>query len=129
MFRYILKRLVLMIITMVIIITIVFFLLRLMDGYPKAIEAKIANAKTSAEIDSIIASYNPEKNAFIAFFNYIGALFNGDFGTYYNDTTKTIPKIFFGPMKYTLSLPIKEERLSHLAVMMIFGYLLIISLW
>ena len=101
MLKYIFKRIGLLVLTMIIIITVVFFLLRIMDGYPKAIEVKIAAAKPN-QIKSILASYNPEPNAFIAFFNYIANIFHGDFGKYYTDVTKTIPKIFFGPMKYTM---------------------------
>ena len=100
--KYILKRIMLLAVTMIIIVTIVFFLLRLMDGYPKAIETQLANAKKPAEMDAILASYDHESNSFIAFFNYIGKIFKGDFGIYYNNTTKTIPETFFGPMKYTM---------------------------
>ena len=102
MFRYILKRIGLLILTMIIIITVVFFLLRLMDGYPKAIETAVSNAKTSAEADAILAAYNPEPNAFLAYFNYMGNAFQGNFGVYYDDVTKTIPQTFFSPMKYTM---------------------------
>ena len=102
--KYILKRLGLMFFTITLIVISVFFLLQLMPGYPKAIEAKIESAKTPEERSAIIASYNTEPNAFLAFFKYIRNVFNGDFGIYYSDTTKTIPQIFITPLGYTLMI-------------------------
>ena len=103
MFKYILKRIGLLFITLVIIITVVFFLLQLVKGYPSAIEAKLEAASNNpAAIKGILLSYSQESNSFVAFWSYISDIFNGDFGLYYQDTSKTIPEIFFKPMKYTL---------------------------
>ena len=104
MLKYISKRIALMLITLIIIITAVFFLLRIMPGMPKAIEAQFTAAKTPEEQQNILDSYNPDPNSFVAFIHYIKNIFHGDFGTYYASPTETIPHLFFKPMKYTLMI-------------------------
>ena len=104
MFKYLLKRILLLILTMVVIITVVFFLLQLVKGYPKAIQSQLDQAKTKDEIDGILASVKAGDNSFVEFFQYIKNLFHGSFGTYYADPSKTIPQMFFKPMKYTMMI-------------------------
>ena len=104
MFKYILKRIGLLFVTLVIIVTVVFFLLQLVKGYPSAIEAKLESVKTDSERNAILAAYSESSNSFGAFWEYISNIFTGDFGIYYQDPSKTIPEIFFKPMKYTMMI-------------------------
>ena len=122
MFKYILKRIGLLFVTLIIIVTVVFFLLQLVKGYPTAIESKLDKAKTPQEINSILASYSQEGNSFEAFWNYISNVFSGDFGLYYQDTSKTIPEIFFKPMKYTMMI-VGPAFLLGTTLGVIFGFI------
>ena len=102
--KYILKRISLLILTMIVIITVVFFLLQLIKGYPVSIETELDKAKTPDEAKAILASYHQGGSSFSAFVSYIKNMFHGNFGTYYEDPTKTIPQMFFKPMKYTMMI-------------------------
>ena len=102
--KYILKRILLLILTLIVIITVVFFLLQLIKGYPVAIETELDKAKDENARKAILASFNQTGNSFTAFWQYVKGLFHGNFGTYYGDQSKTIPHMFFKPMKYTMMI-------------------------
>lgn len=104
--RYIFKRLFLLVIALFVIVTIAFFLMQLIPGYPKAVETQISMAKPE-QIPGIIARYNlDETNPFVEYGNYISGLFHGDLGIYYETPSRSIWSVFMGPMKFTMMVTI-----------------------
>lgn len=106
MLRYILKRILLLTIALFVIITVAFFLMQLIPGYPKPIEDKILAAKNPDQVAAIINEYKLNDNAFVKYGDYIGGLFHGDLGTYYRSPSQSIWQLFMGPMKYTMMVSI-----------------------
>ncbi|NQZ66176.1 MAG: ABC transporter permease [Mycoplasmatales bacterium] len=110
MFKYIIKRLLLALLTIVVGLTIVFFLLRAIGKEPTAITEKISAAslgEKNLSPEQIAQSvyneynYNPNISSFSAFGEYIKNIFKGDFGYNFTNPTKTIPQQFSEPLKYT----------------------------
>lgn len=110
--KYIFKRIILALLTMVIALTITFFLLRLVNKEPSAIEEEISrrimNNPHSSPITIknniyITYDYHPNWNAFKAFGHYLSKLIHGNFGIYYANKSldKSIPEQFAEPLKYT----------------------------
>ncbi|CAM9110895.1 ABC transporter permease [Mycoplasma marinum] len=108
--KYILKRLILALITLIIALTITFFLLRLINREPTAITNEISKLQSNAkhtsqkDIRELVYqkyNYHPEWNIFKAFGNYISGIFHNDFGFYYKKPLNTIPHQFAKPLKYT----------------------------
>lgn len=108
--KYILKRLFLALITIIVALTITYFLLRMINKVPTALEAKVQAALTAnkgrdpegttkAIYDA--AGYYPDMNAFEAFGQYVSGVFHGDFGAYFTDQNKSIQTLFAEPLKYT----------------------------
>ena len=110
MFNYIFKRLILSVLTIIIALTITFFLLKLINKTPSALEAKIT-ATMAANKNLTIPqatknvfeanNYHPEWGAFEAYGHYVSDLFHGSFGAYYEKPQKSIPTQFVEPLKYT----------------------------
>lgn len=106
MLRYIFKRIILLTIALFVIITIAFFLMQLIPGYPKPIDEKILAAKNPEQVANIINAYNLDDNAFQKYADYISGLFHGDLGTYYRSPVTPIWDVFMGPMKFTMMVSI-----------------------
>lgn len=77
MLRYILKRLFSMLITLLIVITIVFFLVRMVPGDPLASMARNLPDQVKA---NFYAKYGLDKPLFTQYLLYMKGLFHGDFG-------------------------------------------------
>ena len=108
--KYILKRILLFIITIVIVITITFFLTRAINKTPKAIIELITQKQQSnpkASLNEITEQvykqmdYHPDWSPFKAFGHYFANIFKGDFGKYYAKPDSTILKQFATPLKWT----------------------------
>ncbi|MFB6299950.1 MAG: ABC transporter permease [Halobacteriales archaeon] len=82
--KYILRRLVLMALSLVIIITLLFFLFRLVPGGPMA--AIISPAMTPQTRQAVIEQFGLNDPLWVQYLRYIGNLLQGDFGRsfYYN---------------------------------------------
>lgn len=105
MLRYVIKRIILLVIALFAIITISFFLMELIPGYPKALEATLLDPHlTSQEKQELLAPFN--ENPFVSYGKYISGIFHGDFGTDYSMPTMPIPTYFIQGMKYTMMVSI-----------------------
>lgn len=75
-FRYILRRILLMALTLFIIITVTFLLLQFLPGSPFANEELL----TETQINMLYETYGLNDPIHIQYFNYIGNVLKGDFG-------------------------------------------------
>lgn len=109
MLKYIFKRISLMIFTVIIIFILLFFLMQFIPGFPKSIKESLDTASSKEQFDNIIKSYNEinDPNPIVSFGNYLSGIFNdGNWGTYFADTTKEIPNLFFGSFKTTIIITV-----------------------
>lgn len=74
--RYILRRILLMALTLFIIITVTFLLLQFLPGSPFANEELL----TETQIQMLYETYGLNEPIYIQYFNYIANVFKGDFG-------------------------------------------------
>lgn len=75
-FRYILRRIFLMALTLFIIITVTFLLLQFLPGSPFANEELL----TETQIQMLYETYGLNEPIYVQYFNYIANVFKGDFG-------------------------------------------------
>ncbi len=111
--KYILKRLVLFILTIVIVIVITFFLTRAINKTPIEIQNQITKkleashgqgSMSESDIRALVYAkmdYHPDWSPFKAFAHYFANLFKGDFGKYYAKPYSTIVHEFTSPLKWT----------------------------
>ncbi|TCG10928.1 ABC transporter permease [Mycoplasma todarodis] len=113
MFKYILKRLALLLLSLFIVVTITFFLMDLMPGYPKALED--ASMKPHApKIEVLAKEYGLNDPIFERYGRYLSGIFHLKFGDVYNPTYKgtTIPNLFFKPLKYSMLVTVPAFVIS-----------------
>lgn len=87
--RYLLKRIFYMILTLLIVATVTFFLMKLMPGSPYANEAKM----THQQIQIMNKQYGLDKPVWQQYLIYIGGMLHGDLGTsfqYSNQPVSTL---------------------------------------
>lgn len=87
--RYLLKRIFYMILTLLIVATVTFFLMKMMPGSPYANEAKM----THTQIEIMNRQYGLNKPVWQQYLIYIGGLLHGDLGTsfqYSNQPVSTL---------------------------------------
>lgn len=101
MLKYIFKRLILLFLSLAIIVTLTFFLMRLMPGKPTAVLEATKDMKPE-DADAYFSSLGLNDGSFEAFGKYIKGIFHGDWGTYYKIPAASIPSIFFHGLRYSL---------------------------
>lgn len=74
--KYLLKRIFYLFLTLFIVATVTFFLMKLMPGTPLQNEAKL----TATEKAAILAQYGLDKPVWLQYFIYIGGIFKGSLG-------------------------------------------------
>ena len=85
MLKYVLKRVVAAVLTILVLITIVFFLVRLMPGEP------FTSAKLTPEVaENMRAYYGFDKPMIVQYLQYMGNLLQGDFGYSMKYTNRTL---------------------------------------
>ncbi len=100
--KYIFKRLVAAVLTMWVLITVVFFLVRLMPGDP------FQNPKMTAEIRANMESYYGfDKPLIVQYGNYMKNLFKGDLGYSMKFTNKTVNGIIAESFPFSADLGIR----------------------
>jgi len=82
--KYILKRILISLFTLLAITLILFILLQLMPGSPFNDEKLSADQRAA-----LYAKYGLDKPVFVQFFKYVGNMFRGDFGVSYNISKNT----------------------------------------
>ena len=86
MLRFILRRLLVAIPTLLVIVTVAFFMMRLSPGSPF-----VSGARMSPQIlKNIEAKFGFDKPLYVQYFNYVGGVLHGDFGPSLKYKTKTV---------------------------------------
>jgi len=112
--NYILKRFAISIFTVLVLITAVFFLVRILPGDP------FSSAKMTPEIKAnMMAYYGFDKPLYQQFFQYISNLFHGDLGTSLKSPGRGINDVLATTFPYSADLGVRA-----LVVSSVFGVLL-----
>lgn len=100
--KYILKRIGLSLITIFVLITIVFFLVRLMPGGP------FSSEKMTPEIEAVMeAYYGLDKPLYIQYLTYLGNILHGDFGYSMKYVNRTVNAILAESFPYSFDVGIR----------------------
>ena len=101
--KYIVKRALISLATLLVLITAVFFLVRLMPGDPFASEKMPPEVKANME-----AYYGLDKPLIVQYFRYMGQLLKGNMGYSMNYSNKTVNDIIKATFPYSADLGIKS---------------------
>lgn len=105
--KYVIKRVVAAIITLFVLVTVVFFLVRLMPGDP------FTSDKLSPEVkENMIAYYGFDKPLIQQYFTYMGNLLRGNFGYSMKFTNKTVNGIIAETFPFSADLGIRALVLA-----------------
>ena len=113
--KYILKRVFYMILTLFIVATATFFLMKAMPGSPYANEAKM----TPTQIKIMNEQYGLNKPVFVQYLIYLGGMFNGDFGTSFQYANQSVTSLILPRLAVSMQL-----GLQAMVVGVVFGVLL-----
>lgn len=86
MLRFILRRLLVAIPTLLVIVTVAFFMMRLSPGSPFVSGARMA----PQILKNVEAKFGFDKPLYVQYFNYVGGVLHGDFGPSLKYKTKTV---------------------------------------
>ena len=100
--KYILKRIIISLATLLVLITAVFFLVRLMPGDPFASEKMPPDVKANLE-----AYYGLDKPLIVQYFTYMGQLLKGNMGYSMVYSNKTVNDIVAATFPYSADLGIR----------------------
>ena len=100
--KYILKRIVISLATLLVLITAVFFLVRLMPGDPFAAEKMPPDVRANLE-----AYYGLDKPLIVQYFTYMGQLLKGNMGYSMVYSNKTVNDIVASTFPYSADLGIR----------------------
>ncbi len=107
MWKYIVKRVIAALLTLLALITIVFFLVRLMPGDP------FTNPKLTPEVQANLRSYYGfDKPLIVQYFVYMGNLLRGDFGYSMKYTNRTVNDIIGQTFPFSADLGIRALVLA-----------------
>ncbi len=114
--KYIFKRILLGLLTIVIITVMIFFLIHLSANKPFKITdyPTLTNADAKVALVKDLEKNGLYKNVGAQFIDWIVNLFHGTFGHAFGKAhaSKSIPSIFFGPLKYTILITLPVLFLS-----------------
>lgn len=113
--KYILKRVFYMILTLFIVATATFFLMKAMPGSPYANEAKM----TPTQIKIMNEQYGLNKPIFVQYLIYLGGMFKGDFGTSFQYVNQSVTSLILPRLAVSMQL-----GLQAMVVGVVFGVLL-----
>ncbi|GGJ82666.1 peptide ABC transporter permease [Lentibacillus kapialis] len=100
MFRYILRRVLYMLITLFIIATITFFLMKLLPGSPLSAENKLSESQQEV----ILAKYGLDDPIPVQYVNYMAGLVQGDLGISFHFDNTPVTQILLDRMPPSLTL-------------------------
>ncbi|MBD5431839.1 oligopeptide ABC transporter permease [Lactobacillus agrestimuris] len=98
--RYLLKRIFYMILTLFIVATITFFLMKLMPGSPYANEAKM----TPTQLEIMNKQYGLNKPIWEQYLIYIGGMLHGDFGTSFQYSNQPVSSLISARLGVSVQL-------------------------
>ncbi len=97
--QYVLKRILILVLTLLILITLLFFILQLLPGSP------FNNPKfTAAQQLALESKYGLDDPIIVQYFNYIKNFLVGDLGESFQRLGTPVTDILMAPLKYTLEL-------------------------
>ncbi|WMJ88176.1 ABC transporter permease [Anaerocolumna sp. MB42-C2] len=100
--KYIIKRIGISLITIFVLVSAVFFLIRLMPGGP------FASEKMTPEIKSVMeAYYGLDKPVIVQYFTYLGNLLHGDFGYSMLYMNRTVNAVLLESFPYSFDIGIR----------------------
>ena len=100
--KYIIKRIGISLITIFVLVSAVFFLIRLMPGGP------FASQKMTSEIKSVMeAYYGLDKPVIVQYFTYLGNLLHGDFGYSMLYMNRTVNAVLLESFPYSFDIGIR----------------------
>ncbi len=105
--KYILKRIGISIVTIFVLITVVFFLVRLMPGGPFTSEKMTPQIKAVME-----AYYGLDKPLLVQYFTYLGNILHGDFGYSMLYMNQTVNACLFRSFPYSFDVGIRALLFS-----------------
>ena len=98
--RYLLKRIFYMILTLFIVATITFFLMKFMPGSPYANEAKM----TPTQLEIMNKQYGLNKPIWEQYLIYIGGMLHGDFGTSFQYSNQPVSSLISARLGVSVQL-------------------------
>ncbi len=113
MVKYIFKRLILLLISLFIVVTLTFFLMDLMPGYPKGLEDK-AMQPNSPSVEEMAAAKGLNDPVIFRYGRYLSGIFHLQFGDMYMKRyeSATIPEVFLKPLKYSMLVTVPAFVIS-----------------
>lgn len=100
--KYIVKRIVISFVTIFVLVSVVFFLVRLMPGGP------FSSDKMTPEIKAVMESYyGLDKPLFVQYFTYLGNLLHADFGYSMLYMNRTVNAVLLGTFPYSFDIGIR----------------------
>lgn len=103
MFKYILKRLAIIVVTLIFVISATFFLMKLMPGSPLANAARLSDSQRAA----IEAQYGLDKPVIVQYFTYLFNALHFDFGTSFQYANQQVSTLIFQKMGPSVQLGIQ----------------------
>ncbi|MGL5246336.1 MAG: ABC transporter permease subunit [Mycoplasmoidaceae bacterium] len=108
MFKYVLKRILYTLITLIVLLTILFFLMQLIPGFP----IEKALNETDAAFEARLRALGLLDNPLVQYFNFWGRLFTkGEFGIIFRNSGNVVNE-FIEPVKYTLLIALPAFVIS-----------------
>lgn len=95
--RYLVKRLLMALLTIFLVIAITFFVMHAIPASPFSSE----KAKSDAVIAALEAKYGFDKPVIVQFFNYLGNILKGDFGLSTGWVGNTVSELIMGGFSYS----------------------------
>lgn len=96
--RYIIKRILLAFLALIILMILIFFLMQAIPGYPLKREQNWSDEYYY----QLLQAKGLLENPLVQFFNFIGGLFHGHFGTVFNSDGQTVVEKTLQPIQYTI---------------------------
>lgn len=108
--KYILKRIFYMLLTLFIVATATFFLMKLMPGSPYANEAKM----TITQRQIMDEQYGLNKPVIVQYLIYLGGMFKGDFGTSFQYANQSVSNLILPRLGVSMQLGLQAMVLGVL---------------
>lgn len=106
--KYLLKRIFYMLLTLFIVATATFFLMKMMPGSPYANEAKM----TLAQRQIMDEQYGLNKPVIVQYLIYLGGMFKGDFGTSFQYANQSVSSLILPRLGVSMQLGLQAMVLG-----------------
>ncbi|UQS86311.1 ABC transporter permease [Nicoliella spurrieriana] len=111
MVKYLSKRVFYLVLTLFIVTTVTFFMMKLMPGTPLTNQEKLS----PSEIHTIYQQYGLDKPVWVQYLNYLGGAITGNFGTSFQFSDQPVSYLIFSRIGASLQLGIQAMVIGVLA--------------